>query len=134
MTEFITGFLKNLGCSHCQEFEFQDTQNKENLKNWNLYLKEYELYSAMCLYNEKNQKDVSFIINKNDSIYLMDDNNEIFLKLEYISNNENDNSPILVPTDDYQDLYEKIEQMDKKFNKELNAHYIGTFTLKISKN
>jgi hypothetical protein len=128
MTEFITNLLKNLGCSHCQEYEFQNYQNKEDLKDWKLYLKEYEMYSSMILYNEKLKKDVSYIINKNESIYLLD-NNDIYLKLEYISDSEEDNSPILVPTDEYQELYENIEKMEKIFDKNINAHYIGTYNL-----
>ncbi len=134
MTEFITNFLKHLGCSHCQEFEYQDTKNKENYRGWKLYLKEYELFSAMILYNDILKKDISHIINKNESIFLLKDDNEIFLKLEYIANNDQDNHPILVPTDDYQELYENIEQMDKTFDKELNAFYIGTYNIKKSKN
>lgn len=133
MAEFITSFLKHLGCSHCQEFEFQDTQNKENLKNWKLYLKEFEMFSAMSLYNEKIKKNISHIINKGEIIYLINDKNEIFLKLEYISDDETNNLPILVPTDDCQELYENIEQMEKIFDKDLNAYYIGKFNIKKNK-
>jgi hypothetical protein len=134
MTEFITNFLKHLGCSHCQEFEFQNTKNNENLKDWKLFLKEYEMYSAMFLYNENLKKDISYIINKNESVFLVKENNDIFLKLEYISNNEKDNISILVPTDEYQNIYENIESMEKVFNKDMNAYYIGTYNIKKSKN
>ena len=133
MTEFITNFLKHLGCSHCQEFEFHNNKNNENLKEWKLYLKEYEMYSAMLLYNENLKKDISYIINKNESVFLLNDKNDIFLKLEYISNNEEDNISILVPTDEYQDIYENIESMEKTFDKEMNAYYIGTYNIKKSK-
>lgn len=129
MVEFVTNFLKNLGCSHCQEFEYQDNKNKEIYKSWKLYLKEYEMYTSMILYNEKLKKDISFIINKNESIFLLEDN-KIFLKLEYISNNEIDNNPILVPTDEYQNTYENIENMHKVYDEELNAYYIGTYDIK----
>ena len=129
MTELITNLLKNLGCSHCQEFEFQDN-NKENYKDWKLYLKEYEMYSAMILYNSKLKKDISYLINRNENIILLNkDNNEIFLKLEFIINDEYNNS-ILVPTDEYLDMYEKIEQLDKDFDKEINAYYIGNYNVK----
>ena len=130
MTEFITNFLKHLGCSHCQEFEYQNTRNNENMKNWKLYLKEYEMYSAMFLYNENIKKDISYIITKNESIFLVKDNNDIFLKLEYISNNEDSNLPILVPTDEYQEIYETIESMEKTFDKDMDAYYIGTYNIK----
>ena len=128
MTEYLTSFLKNLGCSQCQEFEFHE--NKENYKNWKLYLKEFEMYSAMILYNSKLKKDISNIININESIILINDNNEPYIKLEYIAKTDDKNNAILVPTDDYQELYQSIEQMEKKFDKEINAYFIGEFELK----
>lgn len=129
MTEFITKFLKNLGCSQCQEYEFQEL-NETNLKEWKLYLKEYEMYSAMILYNDNLKKDISYIIKKNETIFLLDSNDNIYIKLEYISQNEIDNMAILVPTDEYQEIYENIGNMDKKFDKEFNAYLIGTFNIK----
>jgi hypothetical protein len=128
MTEFLTTFLKNLGCSQCQEFEFHE--NKENYKNWNLYLKEYEMYSAMILYNNKLKKDISNIININECIILLNDKNEPYIKLEYIAKSDDKNNSILVPTDDYQELYQSIEQMEKKFDKSINAYFIGEFEIK----
>ena len=130
MTEFITNILKNLGCSHCQEYEFQENYNKEDMKSWKLYLKEYEMYSAMLLYNDKLKKDISYIIKKNEYICLLDDKDEIFIKLEFISKSDDENNSILVPTDDYQELYEKIEQMDKIYDKDLNAYLIGIYNIK----
>jgi hypothetical protein len=130
MSELLTSLLKNIGCSHCQEFEFQENYNKDSYKSWKLYLKEYEMYSAMILYNSKLDKDISYLIGKNDSILLLNEKNEIFIKLEYISNNEEDNTSILVPTDEYQELYEQIENMDKKFDKKKNAYLIGVYDIK----
>lgn len=130
MPELLTEFLKNLGCSYCQEYEFQENYNKDNFKEWKLFLKEYDMYSAMILYNNKLSQDISYIINKNDSIFLLDNDDKTILKLEFIAKSEDDKTSILVPTDEYQDFYEKIEQMDKKFDKDLNAHYIGTFNIK----
>jgi hypothetical protein len=128
MAELLTLFLKNIGCSRCQEFEYNESESK-NFKNWKLFLKEYEMYTAMILYNEKINKDISYIINKNESIILVDDKNEIFIKLECISFDEENNISILVPTDEYHELYQKIENMDKLFDKKLNAKYIGTFNI-----
>lgn len=130
MSDLLTSLLKNIGCSHCQEFEFQENYNKDSYKSWKLYLKEYEMYSAMILYNSKLDKDISYLIGKNDSILLLNEKNEIFIKLEYISNNEEDNTSILVPTDEYQELYEQIETMDKKFDKKKNAYLIGVYDIK----
>ena len=130
MTEFITNVLKNLGCSHCQEYEFQENYNKENLKSWKLYLKKYEMYSAMILHNSKLNKDISYLISKSDSLLLLNEDGETYIKLEYISNNDDDKTAILVPTDEYQKLYEEIESMDKKFDKKMNAYYIGKYDIK----
>lgn len=129
MTEYLTSFLKNLGCSQCQEFEYHENTSKK-FKNWKLFLKKYEMYTAMILYNEKLKKDISHIINKNDSILLLDEKNEVYMKLEYVSYNEEFNISILVPTDEYHELYQKIEEQDKEFNKELEAYYIGTYSIK----
>ena len=130
MLDIVTNILKNLGCSHCQEFEFQQNYSKENFKEWDLYLKEYEMYSAMILHNNKLKKDISYLINKNENIILLNNkNNEVFLKLEYILLDDNNNS-ILVPTDEFVDMYEKIEQLEKDFDKEINAYYIGTYNIK----
>lgn len=131
MTEFITNILKNLGCSHCQEYEFQENYNKENMKFWKLYLKEYEMYSAMLLYNDNLKKDISYLIKKNECVYLLDDKDEVFIKLEFISKSEDDHNSILVPTDDYQELYESIEQMNKIYDKDLDAYLIGIYNIKI---
>ena len=125
MSELLTNILKNIGCSYCQEYEYQENINY--FKSWKLYLKEYEMYSAMILYNDKLKKDISHIIKKNDSIFLLTNNN-IVLKLEYVSN-ESDNNAILVPTDEYNEFYEKIEEMNKSFDENLKAHYIGTFDI-----
>jgi len=130
MSDLITSVLKNLGCSYCQEYEFQENYNKENYKSWSLYLKEYEMYSAMILYNDKLKKDISFIINKGESVFLLDENNEILVKLEFISKSDDEKTSILVPTDEYQSFYEKIEQLDKTFNKDLNAQFIGNYNIK----
>jgi hypothetical protein len=130
MTQFITNILKNLGCSHCQEYEFQDNNYKENMKSWKLYLKEYELYSGLLLYNDNLKKDISYIIKKNECIFLLDNNENIFIKLEYIAKNDDDNNSILVSTDDYQDVYESIQQMEKTYDKNLNAYLIGIYNIK----
>jgi hypothetical protein len=130
MTEMITNILKNLTCSQCQEYEFQEINKKKDLTNWKLYLKEYELYSAMLLYNENLKKDISIYIKKNQCITLLNEKNEVFIKLEFISKSD-DNYSILVPTDEYHELYETIQEMNKTFDKNMNAHLIGTFHIKI---
>ena len=128
MTELLTLFLKSLGCSQCQEFEYHENTSKK-FKNWKLFLKKYEMYTAMILYNEKIDKDISYIINKNESILLLNDTDEIFIKLEYVSFDDDNKISILVPTDEYNDIYQKIENMEKSFDKKIKAQYIGTFNI-----
>jgi hypothetical protein len=128
MTEYITSILKNLGCSQCQEFEFENSKEYSNY--WKLYLKEYEMYSAMVLYHDNLKNKISTSFSKNDSIILFDEDDKVYIKLEYISINEEDGNAILVPTDEYQELYQNIEGMTKKYDKALKAYYIGTYKIK----
>jgi len=127
MPELITTFLKNLGCSYCQEYEFQENSNKDIKENWKLYLKEYDMFSAMILYNEILDKNISHYSKIGDCISLLDDKKDIVLKLEYLIQSDN---AILIPTDEYQSFYESIEQMDKKYDPIMKAHYIGTYSIK----
>ena len=136
MSDLITSVLKNLGCSYCQEYEFQENYNKENYKSWSLYLKEYEMYSAMILHNELLNKNVAEFINKGDYVALLNEKNEIIMKLEYLLDNEDENglkTAILVPTDEYNNIYEKMSESDKKYDNNLKASFIGTYNLKICK-
>lgn len=140
MSELITSFLKNIGCSYCQEYQFEESYNKNNFKGWKLYLKEYDMYSAMILYNEKLEKDISHYFKKGENIFLLNDKEEIVLKLEYLSDSENKNesgkkedsnkNAILVPTEEYQEFYENIEAMEKSFDTKLKAYYIATYDVK----
>jgi hypothetical protein len=100
------------------------------MKSWKLYLKEYDMYSAMLLYNDNLKKDISYIIKKNECINLLNEKDEIFLKLEFVSENNDDKNSILVPTDDYLELYENIEQMNKVYDKDMNAYLIGTYNIR----
>jgi hypothetical protein len=127
MSELITTFLKNLGCSYCQEYEFQENSNKNIKENWKLYLKEYDMFSAMILYNEILDKNISYYSKIGDCISLLNENKDIVVKLEYLIQSDN---AILVPTDEYQSFYESIEQMNKEYDPIMKAHYIGTYIIK----
>ena len=66
MRELLTKILNNLNCnsSYCQEYEYN--VNSENFCSWKLYVKTYEMYSALLLYNEVLNKDISeILIDKN---------------------------------------------------------------------
>ena len=133
MAELITNILKNFGCSYCQEYDFQENSNKENFKDWSLYLKEYEMYSAMILYNETLDKNVSEFIKKGDTIALLDNKDEVIMKLEYLLDNEEENglkTAILVPSEDYNNIYEKMEEKDKKYDNKLKASFIGKYNIR----
>lgn len=138
MSELITSILKNIGCSYCQEYQFEESYNKNNFKGWKLYLKEYDMYSAMILYNDKLEKDISHYFKKGENIFLLNDKEEIVLKLEYLSDNESEKTElsninknaILVPTEEYQEFYENIEAMEKSFDTKLKAYYIATYDIK----
>jgi hypothetical protein len=133
MSELITSILKNIGCSYCQEYQFEESYNKNNFKGWKLYLKEYDMYSAMILYNEKLEKDISHYFKKGENIFLLNDKEEIVLKLEYLSDNESEKTEILninknailVPTEEYQEFYENIEAMEKSFDVINFSFYTG---------
>lgn len=138
MSELITSILKNIGCSYCQEYQFEESYNKNNFKGWKLYLKEYDMYSAMILYNDKLEKDISHYFKKGENIFLLNDKEEIVLKLEYLSDSESEKTElsninknaILVPTEEYQEFYENIEAMEKSFDAKLKAYYIATYNVK----
>jgi hypothetical protein len=128
MSTFLTNILKNMGCSYCQEFEFEN--NKDHMKSWKLYIKKFEMFTAFIMVNNNINKDISTYIKKDETFLLMDDKNEIFIKLEYVAYNEENNISVLVPSDEYHELYQKLEEVDKEFNKELGAYYIGMFNIK----
>ena len=129
MSSFLTSILKNMGCSYCQEFEFENN-SKDKFKSWKLYLKKFEMFTAFIMYNEHSKKDISEFIKKDSTFLLINDKNEVFMKLEYVAYNEEHKISILVPTDEYHELYQKIEDVEKEFNKELGAYYVGKFDIK----
>ena len=130
MLEYIQTFLKNTGCSYCQENDYSDDKNIN--KNWSLYLKESEMYSSLVLYNQSNKKDISFYTSINDKIKLYQ-KNKLIIELEYISQNEENNYAILVPDEKYQEYYQDIEKKNKKFDKTLNSYYVDNFDIKFLK-
>jgi hypothetical protein len=130
MIDLITNILKNTNCSYCQENDHND--KKEFINNWNLYLKENEMYSSLLLFNEKLDKDISYYTNKNDSISLLDSDKNIVLQLDYISNSDKTNYAVLTPNEKYIEYYEKLYKKDKK-NKKLQAYLMKeNYSIKIN--
>ena len=131
MLQGITDFLNKTGCTYCQENDY--SEKKENYQNWQLCIKENDMFSALILYNEQLNKDISYLSQKNSSIDIIDQStNKIILKLDYVSNFEDNNYAILVPDDKYEDTYEELSKKEKKFIKDLDSYYIGTYNIKIN--
>ena len=126
MLELIQNFLKNTGCSYCQENDYSEDKNIK--KNWSLYLKESDMYSSLVLYHKEKKKDVSYYCNINDKIKLYK-NKELIIELEYISKNDDENYAILVPDEKYQEYYQDIEKKNKKFDDNLNSYYVDNFDI-----
>jgi len=131
MDKYVTDFLKNLGCSYCQEYTFEDNKNK--YAEWKMYLREYEMYSSIHLYNEKLDKDISSVIKKGDIISLYDLENNLKIKLEFISMNDENTNAVLVPSEEYSDFYSQIESMNKKYDEKYKAYYIDKFLFTLNK-
>jgi len=129
----ITNILKNTGCSYCQENDHND--KKEYKNNWSLYLKESDMYSSLLLFNDKLDKDISYYTNKNDSITIMDKDNNIVLELDYISNYDKTNYAILTPSEKYIKNYEKLEKKNSIKHKKLDAYLMEqNYSIKINSN
>lgn len=131
MKDLLTKILNNLNCSssYCQEYEYNG--NSENFSSWKLYVKEYEMYSALLLYNEVLNKDISEIWGDKNSVELIE-NDKVFIKLDIITKKSEDSKySVLVPNDDYIEAYKNIESMDKKYNKIFDAYYIGMYNISL---
>ena len=128
--EFIKNFLKNSGCSYCQENDYSEIEDIN--KKWCLYLKETDMFSCLILYNEKTQKDISFYVNINDKIKLFQ-NEKLVLELEYISKSTDNNYAILVPLEQYQDYYNELEKKNKKYNDNLKSHFVDYYDIILEK-
>lgn len=130
MLSSIQTFLKNSGCSYCQENDYSDS--KDIYLNWSLYIKEYEMYSSLILYHTKMKRDISYYMKINEPIKLLK-KNKIILEVDYISKDDQNDLAILVPHEKYQEYYENIEKKSKNFNNELNAYLIDNFDIIIKK-
>ncbi len=143
--------LKNMNCTYCQEYQYVYTREEnegeyskeenerggeenENrllfLKEWDLFIKEFENYHAFILYHSIYKKDIiEFIPKKTEIIYLKDEGGEVVLELEYVTKNEDHLTSIWVPTEKYYDYFEKLNKTHKKMNKEIGGQFLGTFQI-----
>ena len=123
-------FLRNSGCSYCQENDYSEI--KEIYSNWSLYIKEYEMYSSLILYHDKMKIDISYYIKQNEPIKLLK-KNKVILEVDFISKDDTNQLAILVPHENYQEYYENIEKKSKNFNPELNAYLVDSFDILVKK-
>jgi len=126
VNDIFNFILKNTNCSYCQEYE-----KIENNEGWNLYMKEYDMYSALLLYHPVMKKDIRVISKPTDIIILLDKDSNVIVKLEIIIQNNETLFSTLVPTEEYQSFYDTINSIEKPFDKTLNALYIGEYTVQI---
>ena len=126
VNDILNFILKNTNCSYCQEYE-----KIENNEGWNLYMKEYDMYSALLLYHPVMKKDIRVISKPTDIIILLDKDSNVIVKLEIIIQNNETLFSTLVPTEEYQSFYDTINSIEKPFDKTLNALYIGEYTVQI---
>ncbi len=147
--EFI---LNNMQCSYCHEYQNitqndinKEKQEEENIikeikmKSWNLYLKEFDNYSALILYHPIYKKDIIEVIKNNNinqknnsyDLILYDENKNRFITLEFVSKNEDEGTSIWVPCDSDYQLYERIIEDKNKYDDKMNAYIIGTFNIKV---
>ena len=122
MLKTITHFLKQAECSYCQENDY--AEKKEVYKGWSLYVREEEMYSSLLLYNPNLKKDISYFTQLNDSITLFGKDNQLLLKLDYISNYNHNNYALLVPDDSHLETFESLEKKEKNNDENINAHLI----------
>ncbi len=145
--------LKNMSCTYCQEYQYvytreeneegvedgreeNDKIREENenrllfLKEWDLFIKEFENYHAFILYHSIYKKDIiEFIPKKTEIIYLKDEEGEVVLELEYVTKNEDHLTSIWVPTEKYYDYFEKLNKTQRKYNQEIGGQFLGTFQI-----
>ena len=122
MIESFTKILKNTGCSYCQENDSLD--KKEFINNWSLYLKEDDMFSSLLLYNNKLNKDISYYLQKNDTIHVVDEKDNVLLQLDYISNYAKTNYALLVPSEDFIEYYENLEKKNTKIDENLKSYLL----------
>jgi len=121
MVSFI---MKNTNCSYCQEYE-----KVENNEGWHLFMKEYDMYSALLLYHPKLKEDIRVLCKPNDIISVLDKEGQVIVKLETIVQNKDSLFSTLVPTEEYQSFYGDVDTMEKSYDKTLNAWFIGEYTV-----
>ncbi len=142
--KYLNFIFDNIQCSYCNEYQNishkdnNENKEEENIEyiNWNLYLKEFEDYSAFILYHNVYKKDVielfkkyNFKIMNELTLYDITNNNR-FITLEFVSKNEDENTSIWVPSENDIKLYERIIESNKKYDKNMEAYLIGTFNIK----
>jgi hypothetical protein len=99
------------------------TIGKDDYKNYYSEFNSFYKKDVIELFKKYNFKKI------NELVLLDINNNSRFITLEFVSKNDDENTSIWVPSDkDYQ-LYERIIESNKKYDKNMEAYYIGTYNL-----
>ena len=151
----IERFLENLSCSSCHDFtettnvdsfcsplgdlsiphqtmETQTSNLNRDFKRigWCLYIKEFDEYKALILYNKYMKMDIMDVYGKDEIIYLEDGNGNLIISIELVKKDEKTGISIWVPSENYDKLYERMMEMRKNFDEEVNGYLVGEYIIK----
>ena len=148
MENWLDNIFRNLNCTYCQDYiyvnpeyvdengeirnveENNEKETKVEKNGWNLYIKEFESYSALILYHPIYKKDVIEIF-ETENIYLYDENGNKIMKLEFVNSleMEKEKTSIWVPGENYYAFYERLLEMKKKYDKDIEAYFVGSYNI-----
>ncbi len=151
----IERFLENLSCLSCHDFtettnvdsfcsplgdlsiphqtmETHTSNLNRDFKRigWCLYIKEFDEYKALILYNKYMKMDIMDVYGKDEIIYLEDGNGNLIISIELVKKDEKTGISIWVPSENYDKLYERMMEMRKNFDEEVNGYLVGEYVIK----
>jgi hypothetical protein len=134
MDEIVEYLLKHMQCSMCSDDHmvsspdlFEEKRMDVRKENWNLYIKEFENYTALVVYHPIFEKDVMEIFPQNTQIQLKDKDGNLVMVIENVS--KGGECSKWIPHEKYYTLYERMMDSSKKYDKKIKAFYLDTFHL-----
>lgn len=142
MDRWIEILMEHLQCSTCHEYNqvssnysFEEESEKKTQiylqKKWNLYLKEFESYSAFILYHPILKKDIIEVFSK-ETIDLLDSSGNFIISLEFVNKDETNSTSIWVPSEKYYSLYERMMDTKRTYDPQIQAFLIGSYDISLS--